>query len=88
MADLDGRWKALRAQLARLETQTRTLRGEARRRLKRVERQTRVTIGKALRDAEPRVRRAVDEATRLGRGLRAGVRAGAAVYRSGRRSKR
>jgi hypothetical protein len=85
MAGLDAQWKALQKQLRQLELQTRTLRGDARRRLKRVERRTRVTIGKAIRDAQPRVRRAVDEATRISRGLRAGVRAGTAAYRSGGR---
>jgi hypothetical protein len=81
MARLDAQWKGLQEQLRRLERQTQKVRGEARRRLKRVERQTRVTIEKAIRQAEPRVRRAVDDAARLGRGLRAGVRAGAAAYR-------
>ncbi|HEX3177135.1 MAG TPA: hypothetical protein VHZ49_10700 [Methylomirabilota bacterium] len=89
MVGLNAQWQALQKQLDRLEMQTRKARGEARRRLKRVERQTRVAVRKALRDAEPRVRKAVDEATRIGRGLRAGVRAGAAAYRSdgGRRSR-
>lgn len=85
MAGLNGQWKALQKQLQQLQVQTRTLRGEARKRLKRVERQARVTIEKAIREAEPRVRQAVDEATRIGRGLRAGVRAGRAAYRSSTR---
>lgn len=83
MAGLNGQWKALQKQLARLEVQTRKMRGEARKRLKRVERQTRVAVRKAMKQAEPRVRQAVDEAARLGRGLRAGVRAGTAAYRRG-----
>jgi ribosome recycling factor len=85
MAGLNERWKALQKQLSKLEVQTRKVRGEARKRLKRVERQTRIAIDKAIREAEPRVKKAVDEATRIGRGLRAGVRAGAAAYRSGSR---
>jgi hypothetical protein len=88
MAGLNAQWKALQKQLGRLEVETRKLRGQARRRLKRVERQTRVALRKALRDAEPRVRKAVDDASRIGRGLRAGVRAGAAAYRSGSRGSR
>ena len=64
------------------------MRGEARTRLKKVERQTRVAIKKAIREAEPRVKKAVDEAARIGRGLRAGVRAGAVAYRSGSRRKK
>ena len=88
MAGLNGQWKALQKQLAKLEVQTRKVRGEARKRLKTVERQTRVAIRKAIREAEPRVKQAVDEAARIGRGLRAGVRAGAAAYRSGSRRKK
>ena len=83
MAGLNGQWKALQKQLRQLELRTRKLRGNARKRLKRVERQTRVTVEKTIREVEPRVRQAVGEATRLGRGLRAGVRAGTAAYRSG-----
>jgi hypothetical protein len=85
MARLNGQWKALQKQLGKLEVQTRKVRGEARKRLKTVERQTRVAIRKAIREAEPRVKKAVDEAARIGRGLRAGVRAGTAAYRSGSR---
>jgi hypothetical protein len=88
MAGLNDQWKALQKQLARLEVQTRKMRGEARKRLKRVERQTRVAMRKAMKQAEPRVREALDEATRIGRGLRAGVRAGTAAYRSGSRPKK
>lgn len=85
MARLDERWKALRAQLERLERETRATRGELRTRLKRVDSQTRATVERALREAEPRVRRALDDAARIGRGLRAGVRAGAAAYRASAR---
>ena len=87
MASLDAQWKALQKQLSRLEVQTRKVRGEARKRLKRVERQTRIAVRRAMRQAEPRVRQAVDEAARIGRGLRAGVRAGTAAYRTGGRRK-
>jgi len=85
MARLDDRWKALRVQLERLERETRDARGELRTRLKRADSQARAAIERALRDAEPRVRRALDDAARIGRGLRAGVRAGAAAYRASAR---
>jgi predicted metal-dependent hydrolase len=88
MAGLNEQWKALQKQLARLEVQTRKVRGEARKRLRRVERQTRIAVRKAMRQAEPRVKQAVDEAARIGRGLRAGVRAGTATYRAGDRRKK
>jgi hypothetical protein len=88
MGSLNGQWKALQKQLGRLEVQTRKVRGEARKRLRRVERQTRVAIRKAIRQAEPRVRRAVDDAARIGRGLRAGVRAGTQAFRVGSRPKK
>lgn len=83
MAGMNGQWKALQKQFARLEVQARKMRGEARKRLKRVERQTRVAVRRAMKQAEPRVRQAADEAARIGRGLRAGVRAGTEAYRSG-----
>lgn len=88
MAGLNGQWKALQKQLARLEVQTRKVRGEARKRLKRVERQTRVAVRRAIRQAEPRIRQAVEEANRIGRGVRAGVRAGTAAYRERDRRKK
>lgn len=88
MASLNGQWKALQRQLRQLEVQMRKVRGEARQRLKNVERQTRVAITKTIREAEPRVRQAVDEAARIGRGLRAGVRAGKDAYRSSARRKK
>jgi hypothetical protein len=56
--------------------------------MKRIERRTRVAVARALRRTEPQVRQALQEATRVGRGLRAGVRAGAAAYRSSARTKR
>ena len=74
MAGLNGQWKALQKQLRQLEVQTR-----------KVERQTRIAVRKAIRQAQPRVKQAVDEASRIGRGLQAGVRAGTAAYRSGAR---
>ena len=55
--------------------------------MKRIERRTRVKVTRTLRTAEPQVRQAVAEAERVGRGLRAGMRAGAAAYRaSGRKT--
>ena len=87
MTDLKRRWKAVQKQLDRLSVQARRARGEARKRLKRLERQTRVKVTRALRTAEPQVRDAMAEASRVVRGLRAGVKAGAAAYRASKRRK-
>ena len=87
MATLDRQWKALVRQLERIAAETRRARGEARVRLRALESRTRATVEQALRRAEPRVREAVNEASRVGRGLRAGVRAGAEAYKSSRRQK-
>jgi hypothetical protein len=87
MAGLETRWKAVLKQLNQLEVDTRHARGEARARLLKLDRQTRRFIERTLRDAEPRVRQAMREATRIGRGLRAGVQAGAAAYRSSGRKR-
>ena len=54
----------------------------------RLERRTRVAVARALRKTEPQLKQAVDEAARVGRGLRAGVRAGAAAYRASARKKK
>jgi len=85
---LERQWKAVQEQLKELGKQAQRARGQARRRMKRLERRTRVAVERALRKTEPQVRRAVDEATRVSRGLREGVRAGAAAYRASARTKR
>jgi phage-related tail protein len=87
MRTLEEQWKAMQKQLEELGKQAQSARGEARKRMKRLERRTRVAVARALRTAEPQVRQAVDEAARVGRGLRAGVRAGAAAYRASARTK-
>jgi len=84
MGTLEAQWKAMQKQLRELGKQAQTARGQARKRMKRLERRTRVAVARALRRAEPQVRQAVDEAARVGRGLHAGVRAGAAAYRATR----
>ena len=88
MAGLDSQWKALVKQLKQLEVDTRQARGEARARLEALERQTRQFMERTLREAEPRLRQAIREATRIGRGLRAGVQAGSAAYRAARKRKK
>jgi hypothetical protein len=88
MNPLDRQWRAVQKQLAELGKQASSARGLARKRMKRIERRTRVAVARALRRTEPQVRQALQEATRVGRGLRAGVRAGAAAYRSSARTKR
>jgi hypothetical protein len=88
MGTLEKRWKALQRQLTQLGRQASRARGVARKRVKRLERRTRVTVARALRTAEPQVRKAVVEAERVSRGLRAGVRAGAAAYRASARPRK
>ena len=85
MTDLKRRWQTVQKQLDRLSAQASRARGQARKRLKRLERRTRVTVTRALRTAEPQVRDAMNEASRVMRGLRAGVKAGAAAYRASKR---
>jgi len=87
MPGLETQWKTLVKQLKQLEADTRTARGEARTRLKVINRRTRRFVERTLRDAEPRVRRAMQDAARIGRGLRAGVTAGAAAYRASTRKR-
>ena len=88
MAALDAQWKALVKQLKKLEVDTRKARGDARVRLKKLDKQARTVIERALREAEPRMRQAMKEAARIGRGLRAGVEAGAAAYRESIRKRK
>jgi DNA-binding ferritin-like protein len=88
MKGLEQQWKAVQKQLDELGKHARSARGQARRRMKRLERRTRVAVARALRRAEPQVRKAVDEAARVGRGLRAGVKAGAAAYRTSTRTRK
>jgi hypothetical protein len=88
MTALDAQWKALVKQLKKLEVDTRKARGDARARLMKLDRQTRRVVERTLREAEPRVRQALREAARIGRGLRAGVEAGAAAYRESIRKRK
>jgi hypothetical protein len=87
MNALERQWKAVQQQLTQLGQQAKTARGQARKKMKRLERRTRVAVARALRKTEPQVRQAMDEAARVGRGLRAGVKAGAAAYRASGRKK-
>jgi hypothetical protein len=88
MKGLEQQWKAVQKQLKQLGKQAKSARGQARRRMKRLERRTRVVVARALRKTEPQVRQAVTEAARVGRGLRAGVKAGTAAYRAGARKRK
>ena len=87
MGILEKRWKALQRQLTQLGRQAKRARGEAAKRMKRLERRTRVKMTRAYRSAEPQVRQALAEAERVGRGVRAGVKAGTAAYRASARKK-
>jgi hypothetical protein len=88
MTTLERQWSAVQKQLKELGKQAQSARGLARKRMKRLERRTRVAVARALRKTEPQLKQAVDEAARVGRGLRAGVRAGAAAYRASARKKK
>ena len=87
MAGLESQWSALVKQLKKLEVDTRQARGEARTQLKKLDQQTRKLVERTLREAEPHVRKAMREAARIGRGLRAGMAAGAAAYRESTRKR-
>jgi len=87
MGPLEKRWKALQRQLTQLGRQATRVQGEARKRMKRLERRTRVKVTRVYRTAEPQVRQAIAEAERVSRGVRAGVKAGAAAYRASARKK-
>ena len=87
LQDIEGRLKVLRG---RAEQVT----GTARVRFGRAERNVRATVDTALKkldrtvkDLEPHVRRALVQAQAIGRGLKAGVKAGAAAYRQSRKQR-
>jgi len=86
MGTLEKRWKALQRQLTQLGRQAKRAQGVATKRMRRLNRKTRVKVTRAYRTAEPQVRQMMAEAERVGRGVRAGVKAGTAAYRaSGRK---
>jgi hypothetical protein len=86
MGTLEKRWNALQRQLTQLGRQAKRAQGVASKRMRRLQRRTRVKVGRAYLAAEPQVRQALAEAERVSRGVRAGVKAGAAAYRaSGRK---
>jgi hypothetical protein len=86
MGTLEKRWKALQRQLTQLGREAKRARGVATKRMRRLRRKTRVKVARAYRTAEPQVRQMIVEAERVGRGVRAGVKAGTAAYRtSGRK---
>jgi hypothetical protein len=88
MPSLETQWKTLVKQLKKLEVDTRKARGEARARLTKLNRQTRKVVERTLSDAEPRVRQALQDAARIGRGLRAGVQAGTAAFKASTRKRK
>ena len=87
LKELEGRLKAMRGQAAQVQ-------GRAKAQLVTADKQVRATIDATLkrmdgviRDFEPRVRRAMEQTKRVQRGVRAGIKSGAAAYRqSGRKS--
>jgi regulator of protease activity HflC (stomatin/prohibitin superfamily) len=87
MAKPERRLGTLEKSLKGLRSRARQARGEARKQLARLERQARAALAEALRKAEPKVRKAMAEAQVLGRGVRAGVKAGMEAYRASRRNR-
>lgn len=87
MKDVDKQLKSLQRHLKKLQAQARKASGQTQKQLSLLEKKTRVTVTRAIRRAEPVVRKAMAEATRLGRGVRAGVRAGVEAYRASGRPK-
>jgi hypothetical protein len=86
MGTLEERWKALQRQLTQLGRQAKRAQGVASKRMRRLRKRTGVKVTRAYRAAEPQVRQALAEAERVGRGVRAGVKAGTEAYRaSGRK---
>ncbi len=91
LRQLEGRLRQLEARLRIIQGQARRAGGRARLRWKRLDRELRGTIDTTLarlhgllRTVEPRVRRSLEQTSTLGRGLRAGIKAGVAAYRRSR----
>lgn len=86
LKELEGRLKTMRGQAAQAQ-------GRAKAQLVTADRQVRASIDATLKrmdgvikDFEPRVRRAIEQTKRVERGVRAGIKSGAAAYRqSGRK---
>jgi hypothetical protein len=88
LREYEGRLRKLEGQLTTLRGRAEQARGRTRLQLLKVERQLRGTldvtvkrIDEATKALEPRVRQAVDRAETLGRGIKAGIEAGARTYR-------
>jgi hypothetical protein len=89
--EYEGRLRQLEGRLRVIEGRAEQVRGRARLRWTRLERELRRTIDTtltrldaALRTVEPGVRRSLERTRTLGRGLRAGIKAGVAAYRKSR----
>jgi hypothetical protein len=88
LREYEGRLRKLEGQLSTLRGRAEQARGRTRLQLLRVERQIRGTLDVTLKSIdemtkaiEPRVRRAVDRAETLRRGIKAWIEASAAKYR-------
>ena len=88
LREYEGRLHKLEGQLTALRGRAEQARGRTRLHLLRVERQIRGTLDATVKSIdevtkalEPRVRRAVDRAEALRRGVQAGIKASAAKYR-------
>ncbi len=90
----EGRLKELEVRLKTLRGQAAQAQGRAKAQLVTADKQVRATIDATLKrmdgvikDFEPRVRRAIEQTRRVERGVRVGIKRGAATYRqSGRKS--
>jgi hypothetical protein len=89
--EYEGRLKQLEGRLTVIQGRAQQTTGRARVRLQRLERDVRSTIDATLarvdglmKAVEPRVRRSLAQTKALERGVRAGIRAGAAAYRRSR----
>ena len=86
LKELEGRLKTMRGQAAQAQ-------GRAKAQLVTADKQVRASIDATLKrmdgvikDFEPRVRRAIEQTKRVERGVRVGIKLGAAAYRqSGRK---
>lgn len=92
LREYEGRLGKLEGQLTTLRGRAEEARGRTRLSLLRLERQLRGTldttakrIEEVTKALEPRVRRTVDQAEALRRGIKAGIEAGTARYRRTRR---
>lgn len=87
LQDLEGRLKVLRGRAEEVTGTARVRFGQAERNLRATMDTALKRLDQTVKDLEPHVRRAFVQAQAIGKGLRAGVKAGAAAYRQSRKSR-